>query len=245
MKILAVTNQKGGVGKTTLCFSLARALAGQGKRVLAIDNDPQANLTETLINDETELTTNVMELYNGLDVQPQAIDENLDLIGANIHLAQIAERDFEVIFELKEGIERIQKKYDYIIIDCLPSFGYLNTAALLASDYIIIPTKPSQFGLAGVHDLLTTINKTKNRLNPKLEVLGIILNLVEHTAICREFKSLLRETYNDMIFDVEITKSVKWEESVTLNQSLLQYDPKSKSAKQLAALLKELQKRLG
>lgn len=245
MKILAVTNQKGGVGKTTIAFSLMRSLAAQGYKVLAIDNDPQGNLTESLLDDaEVQMTANVMDLYSGLTVDPQQIDNNLDLIGANIHLAKIADQDFEVIFKLKEGVEKIDKKYNFIIIDCLPSFGYLNTAALNVSDLVIIPTKPSQFGLAGVSDLLDAIKKTKNRLNPGLNVLGIIFNLVEHTAICKEFKNLMRETYKDLIFDTEITKSVKWEESVTLNKPLLDYDPKSKSAEQLKLILDELLRRL-
>ena len=95
MKIIAVTNQKGGVGKTTICFSIMRALAAQGLKVLAIDNDPQANLTESFLdNTEQQLTANVMDLYNGLNVQPQKIDGNLDLIGANIHLAKTGNKHY-------------------------------------------------------------------------------------------------------------------------------------------------------
>ncbi len=243
MKIIAVTNQKGGVGKTTIAFNLMRALADKGFKVLAIDNDPQGNLTDSFLENGVDLTADIMDLYSGKTVYPQKIDNNLDLIGANIHLAKIADQDFEVIFRLKEGLEQIQKPYDYIIIDCLPSFGYLNTAALNAAESVVIPTKPSQFGLAGVTDLLDTIEKTKKRLNPKLNVLGIVLNLVEHTVICHEFTKVLRETYGDLIFETDISKSVKMEECVTLNQSVTTYDPKSKSAKQLQAFVDEFLKR--
>ncbi len=245
MKVIAVTNQKGGVGKTTICYSLARSLASQGNKVLVVDNDPQGNLTESLIDrTEIELTANVMDLYSGVVVQPQKVHENLDLIGANIHLAKIAEHDFEVIFKLKEGIEILEKEYEYIFIDCLPSFGYLNTAATIASDYILIPTEPAQYGMAGVSDLLDSISKIKTRLNQDLVVLGVIFNLVEDTKLCKAFKSLMRETYKELVFDSEITKSVKWKEAVALNNSLLEYAPKSKNAEQLRAVIKELQERL-
>lgn len=243
MKIVAVTNQKGGVGKTTIAFNLMRSLADKGFKVLAIDNDPQGNLTDSFLENGVELTADIMDLYSGKTVYPQKIDNNLDLIGANIHLAKIADQDFEVIFKLKEGLEQINNPYDFIIIDCLPSFGYLNTAALNAAESVVIPTKPSQFGLAGVTDLLDTIEKTQKRLNPKLNVLGIVLNLVEHTVICSEFTNVLRETYGNLLFETEISKSVKMEECVTLNQAVTTYDPKSKSAEQLHAFVDEFIKR--
>ena len=239
MKIVSINNQKGGVGKTTLSFNLIKGLAAAGYRTLAIDNDPQGNLTSCFLENELSLTANVMDIYSGQIVKPHNISEGLDLIGADINLARVAEQDFEIIFKLKEGIVPLIKNYDFAIIDCLPSLGYLSTAALNASDLVLIPTKPTQFGLSGMTDLLSIIEKTKSRLNGNLNLLGIVLNLVENTVICKEFQAVLRKAYGEKVFETEINKSVKIEESPTVNQSIVEYEPQSKSAAQFKAFTAE------
>jgi len=239
MKIISINNQKGGVGKTTLSFNLIKGLAAAGYRTLAIDNDPQGNLTSCFLENPLTLTANVMDIYSSHKVNPHIISKGLDLIGADINLARVAEQDFDVIFRLKEGLAPFNENYDFVIIDCLPSFGFLSTAALNASDLVLIPTKPTQFGLSGMSDLLDIIEKTRTRLNGNLRLLGIVLNLVENTVICKEFQGVLRKAYGEMVFETEISKSVKIEESPTVNQSVAEYEPQSKSAMQCNAFTTE------
>ena len=242
-KTISVINQKGGVGKTTITFNLAKGLAGKGSRVLVIDNDPQGNLTGAFLNDPTTLKANVLNLYSGERVKiiPEKINDNLFMIGANIHLSKISDGEFDIIFRLKEGLETIKQAFDYVLIDCLPAFGYLNMAALNAADFVLIPTKPAPFALAGLKDLLGTIRKVKKRINPDLKVLGIVLNLIEgrKTTIADELERVLREEYGNLIFTTKINKGVKVEESPTFCQSIMEYDPQGKLAGQFQSLLDE------
>ena len=242
MSIIAVNNQKGGVGKTTIAFNLLKGLAERGYQVLAIDNDPQGNLTSAFLEDPTELKADILDIYqNTANVEPEKISDNLYLIGSTIHLAKTSDSDFDIIFRLKEGIEGLNKDFDFIFIDCLPSFGYLNMAALNASNYVLIPVKPAPFALAGIKDLFDTIDKVKNRLNQDLRVLGIILNLVEgrKTTIGDELEGVLRETYKSLVLKTRIGKSVKLEESPAFGQSIMEYDPKGKQTAQFNKLLDE------
>jgi len=245
-KIISVVNQKGGVGKTTISFNLAKGLVEMDLKVLAIDNDPQGNLTSTFIDDPDQLASTILDIYQEKSVIPFEIHSRLHLIGSNIHLAKVADSDFEIIFKLKEGISRYKSNYDFIIIDCLPSFGYLNMAALNASKYVIIPTTPSPFALSGLVDLFQTIDKIRKRLNPELIILGILINLVEgrSTTIGEELEQLLRNDYGDLVFEVAINKSIKVEESPVFHKSVMEYAPKSKNAKQFNKFITEFLMRL-
>ncbi|MFA5261457.1 MAG: ParA family protein [Candidatus Omnitrophota bacterium] len=247
-KTIAVINQKGGVGKTTITFNLAKGLAGNGSRVLVIDNDPQGNLTGAFLNDPTSLQANVLDIYAGekKKITPDKINDNLYLIGSNIHLSKISDGEFDIIFRLKEGLETIKQDYDYVLIDCLPAFGYLNMAALNAADFVLIPTKPAPFALAGLKDLLNTIRKVKKRINPDLKVLGIVLNLIEgrKTTIADELERVLRNEYSGLIFTTKLNKGVKVEESPAFCQSIMEYDPSGKLAEQFKSFLDEFIKRI-
>ncbi len=247
-KTIAVINQKGGVGKTTITFNLAKGLAEKGAKVLVIDNDPQGNLTGAFLNDPTTLKANVLDLYSGekKEITPEKINNNLFLIGANIHLSKISDGEFDIIFRLKEGLETIKQAFDYVLIDCLPAFGYLNMAALNAADFTLIPTKPAPFALAGLKDLLGTIRKVKKRINPNLKVLGIVLNLIEgrKTTIADELERVLREEYGNLIFTTKLNKGVKIEESPAFCQSIMEYDPQGKLAEQFQSFLDEFIKRI-
>ena len=247
MSVITLSNQKGGIGKTTLSFNLAKGLAARGKRVLAVDHDPQANLTSSFLKDpEHTLKAKVNTFYSedALQVEPQQLEPNLFLIGADIHLAKVAESDFEVIFKLREGLEPLTKEFDVIIVDGLPSFGYLHMAALNAADYVLIPVKPAPYALSGLKDLFDTIERIQKRLNPKLEVAGIILNLVETTVIAQQLEEVLREQYESLVLKTKIKKAVRLEESPAFYQSVMEYQPESKTATEITALIDEVMERV-
>lgn len=143
-------------------------------------------------------------------------------------------------------MDHISYKYDYIFIDCLPSLAYLNLAALNASDFILIPTKPSPFSTAGLKDLFDNIDKVKRRMNKDLDILGIVLNLVEgkSTKTADEIEEVLRDSYSQYMFNATIRKGIKLEESPSLNMSIMEYDPKGKDASQFKVFLDEFMRRI-
>ena len=247
-KTISIINQKGGVGKTTITFNLAKGLAGKGYKVLVIDNDPQGNLTGALLDDPTAMKANVLGLYDPEQdkITPEKINDKLFLIGADIHLSKVSDSEFDIIFRLKEGLEKLKQDYDFVLIDCLPAFGFLNMAALNAADFVLIPTKPAPFALAGLKDLLGTVKKVQKRLNQNLKVLGIVLNLIEgrKTTMAEELEKVLRDEYKDLIFTTKLNKGVKMEESPTFSQSIMEYDPQGKLAGQFENLLDEFIQRI-
>ena len=236
---VSITNQKGGVGKTTITFNTAIGLAEQGYKILAIDNDPQGNLTSAFLEQPENLSADIFSIYSDETVIPIQIQENLFFIGATISLSRISESDFDLVFKLKEYLEGIKQNYDYILIDCLPSFGYLNLSALNASDYVVIPVKPAPFALRGLKDLFDTIKKTQKRLNPTLKVAGIVLNLLEKTVLHGDIQKVLQEEYGDYIFNISLSKGVKFEESPAFNESIFKYAPQSKQTQQFNQFLRE------
>ncbi len=247
MKKIAVSNQKGGVGKTTVSFNLAKGLSlNEGYKVLVIDNDPQGNLTSSFIENPLSAKANILDWYEGRPVTPQAVSDNLHLIGAEISLARISEKAFDVVFGLKEGIEKLAGAYDFVVIDCLPSFGHMHLAALIAADYALIPVKPSPYGLYGIKDLFDTIRKAKDRLNPDLEILGILISMIDSRGLVmeREIEQGLRDTYGDLVFESRLAKRIKVEESPGFQESVFEYDPKGLSVKEFNAFIKEFLKRV-
>lgn len=227
--VITVTNQKGGVGKTIIAYQLARALAATGKRVLAVDNDPQGNFSENCLPGGEEVTAHVMGLYQGQTPSPQPVASGLDLIGSDIQLAPVADQNFEVIFKLREGLESYRESYDYIIVDSVPSFGQLHIAALACPNFCLIPAKPSRHAFSGLSDQFGSIEKAKKRLNHELKILGIILNLIDtkNVIIERNFEERLRQEYGDIVFKAMLYKRVAYEEATTLGEFIEDYDKKT------------------
>jgi len=248
MITIAITNQKGGVGKTTISFNLSHILADAHKqKVLIVDNDPQGNLTSSLLDDPSKLHAHSLKAYNVEPFRSMHISENLHLLGSDITLAQVAERDFQVIFNLKESMKRIDEStegggFDYVVIDCLPSFGHLHLAALNAADFVLIPVNPSPYALAGMKDLFLTIESARKHFNPALKVIGIIINQVDgrKPVIEREMAQVLRETYGDLVLKAEINKRVKVEESPAFQKAITAYDPNGPAAGEFNAMVVEI-----
>jgi chromosome partitioning protein len=252
MITIAVANQKGGVGKTTIAFNLAYYLSKRRKtKVLAVDNDPQGNLTLSFADTSIEFNANILNAYDGKPLRPFRIYKGLSLLGSDISLAPVAERDFKVIFKLKESLQRLNSikktgRLDYVIIDCLPSFGHLHLAALNAANYVLVPVKPAPYALAGLKDLFFTIEKAKKYFNPKLKILGIIMNQVDgrRPVLEREMEGALREAYDGVVLKSKISKRIKLEESPALQKSIITYDPRGPSAKEFKIMTNEIIRRI-
>jgi len=245
--IISVINQKGGVSKTTIAFNMAKGLVEKGKKVLAIDNDPQGNLTSSFLEDPTSMKSDVMLCYqSNSKIKPQKISHNLFLIGANIHLSKMSDGKLDDVYNLHENLQTIQNDFDFIIIDCLPSLGFLNLSALIASDMVLIPIKPAPYALAGLQDLFETINRVKRRFNKNLEILGIVITMVEgkKTVIEKEIEEYLRSNYGDLVFTTLINRAISMVESPSRNQSIMEYEPNGKQAQQFYQFLNEVMDRL-
>ena len=215
--VIAISNQKGGVGKTTLTYHLAQALAEEGFRVLVLDNDPQANLTLAFLGDAANLPTEskIIRLYQEQPWVPIR-SSRVSFVGTTIHLATMADRPFmDVVRTLKAGLEQERTAYDFILIDCLPGLGNLIYAALFAADYLLVPVRPSQFGLLGLNSLLDQVAKVSSVLRAKVKLAGIALNMVDprHLLLEREMEARLRERYGGRVMKAILHRRIAYEES--------------------------------
>lgn len=261
-KIAAVSNQKGGVGKTTVTINLGKNLAYMGKRVLLIDNDPQGNLTMAIFGDElpSEVVerdvgasspgvSNSYNLYlEGVCVEPVVGGENLHVIGASKHLAEISARPFDLVFNFKEKIDALRNRYDYILIDCLPSFGHLQAASHITADCVVIPTHLDDFSISGINEQIGAMQNIIRRpqYNPNLRLLGILANEVSSQRVLVEehFYNILAEQYGDCLFKTKITKSAKVKESHAMRKSISEYKQNSDQARQYMEFTKEFIERV-
>lgn len=254
-QVTCIGNQKGGVGKTTTTESLAVALSKAGKRVLVVDLDPQASLSIAMGNplpDELNTTvTDIMrDVIDGKEIQKGCgilhHEEGVDLLPANIELAGMEASLVNVMSRetiLKEYLSTVRKDYDHILIDCMPSLGMLTINALTAADSILIPMQPQYLSAKGLEQLLSTVNKVKRQLNPKLRIEGILLTMVDgRTNNAKEIAELVRNIYGKKIsvFDTEIPRSVRMAETPAEGKSIFAYDPKGKATAAYDQLAKEV-----
>jgi chromosome partitioning protein len=250
-KIISLANQKGGVGKTTTSINLAAALALEGKRVLLVDADPQANSSSGLGVDIQAMEHTVYEcLINGIDPH-QAIyatsteglyimPSHIDLVGAEIEMLNLENRENI----LKRVLNTLRAEYDYILIDCSPSLGLITINALTASDGIIIPVQCEFFALEGIAKLLNTVKIIKSNLNPSLRIAGFLLTMFDgRLRLSAQVHDEVRRHFGDLVFDTVIARNVRLSEAPSHGMSVMEYDRSSKGAKNYRNLAKELIRR--
>lgn len=254
-KVIALTNQKGGVGKTTTAVNLGVSLAQQGKKVLLIDADAQANLTMSLgynrPDDLSETLSSIMQDViedNPLNVQNAILHhkEGVDLLPSNIELSGLEVRLINAISResiLKTCINEVKKNYDTVLVDCMPSLGMLTINALAAADSVVIPTQPHYLSAKGLELLLRSVSKVKRQINPKLRIDGILMTMVmPRTNISKEITATVKNAYGQRIkvFDSQIPHSIRAVEATAEGKSIFAYDKGGKVAAAYEKFAKEV-----
>lgn len=247
-KVVAIINQKGGVGKSTTAINLSAALGERGKQILLIDLDPQGNsssglgiekgavrycIYDALLNDVALDDIIIPDVSPGLDVVPATIN----LAGAEVELVSEMARENR----LKDAIGPMRGRYDYVFIDCPPSLGLLTINALVAADKLLIPIQCEFYALEGVTKLLDSMKRVKTRLNPSLDIFGVLLTMSDtRTTLSRQVSEEVRKYFGKLVFETSIPRTVKLSEAPSFGQPITQYDPAGKGAQSYVELAKEV-----
>ena len=246
-KIIAVANQKGGVGKTTTSVNLSAAFAEMGKKVLLIDCDPQGNATsglgiekdglelsiyDALIND-TPMEEIIIQTQFGLDVVPSV----MDLAGAEVELVNLEDKQYR----LKKSVELVKEKYDYILIDCPPSLGHVTLNALTAADSVLLPLQCEFYALEGLSQLLSTVQLVQEQLNEKLRIEGLVLTMYDsRTNLAEQVVEEVKTHFPDMVYATKIPRNVRLSEGPSFGKPIFAYASSSKGAQAYMSLAEEV-----
>ena len=249
--ILAIANQKGGVGKTTTAINLGAALAFRGLRTLLIDLDPQANSTMSYV-DIRGVTRSLYEVIAeercpmSEIVLPSPV-KNLSIVPSRIGLAKVEARlvgEVDAHYRLKDRLEVVRPSHDVVIVDCPPALGLLTVNALVAATHLLIPIQSSYFALEGTDDLLETVEKVRSRANPALDLLGVLITMHDRrTSLARDIRSQIQQVFGAKVFNTVITKSVRLEESPAYKESIFTFAPESSGAIEYYSLAQEVLER--